>query len=270
VSVFVEALAIASKFTYPYVGLRRRANGETYASVGAFVLVNDEGWALTSAHVVGDILGVEQERLGNTPAENPITDHVEIWALPGFAPGHPTLAEAHVRPVADIALVRFDDADLSVISRFPALRDEDHEPVSCGMSVCRLGYPFHDIGVGFDDDSRQFQLPGDAFPVPSFALDGVVARFRRVAADDGSADALFIETSTPGLRGQSGGPLLDVAGRVCGIQSHTSHLDLGFDAHYTADGQLVTERQFLNVGAATHVSEIRSLLDEAGVRCALG
>jgi hypothetical protein len=268
--VFVEALSIANHFTYPYVGLRHRASGEVNATIGAFVVVNDEGWALTAAHIVNDILAAEQQRTGDLPDEDPVTDHVEIWATPGFAPGKPALAEARVRPFSDIAAVKFDAFDAGVFSAFPVLRDDDAEPIECGMSVCRLGYPFHYIDAGFDDDRRQFQLPGSAFPVPAFALDGIVARFSQMTSEDGSASGLFIETSTPGLRGQSGGPLLDVAGRVCGIQSHTSHLDLGFDAHYSADDEVVTERQFLNVGAATHVSEIRSLLGEAGVRYQLG
>ena len=109
-----------------------------------------------------------------------------------------------------------------------------------------------------------------AFPVPSFALDGIVSRFRRVTADDGSAQATFVETSTPGLRGQSGGPLLDAAGRVCGIQSHTIHLDLGFDAQFSAGDGVACERQFLNVGESTHVADVIALLDEVGVHYQLG
>jgi hypothetical protein len=36
----------------------------------------------------------------------------------------------------------------------------------------------------------------------------------------------FIETSTPGLRGQSGGPLFDAKGEIWGIQSRTNFLEL--------------------------------------------
>ena len=133
------------------------------------------------------------------------------------------------------------------------------------MSVCRLGYPFHDISAEWSEPSHEFKLPPQAFPVPAFALEGIVARFHRIAADDGSGEATFVETSTPGLRGQSGGPLLDVEGRVCGIQSHTTHLDLGFDARYGVGDQIVTERQFLNVGAATHVADVVAFLAETNV-----
>jgi S1-C subfamily serine protease len=106
--------------------------------------------------------------------------------------------------------------------------------------------------------------------VPRFVLDGIVARFNRRFSDDGSGSAVFIETSSPGLRGPSGGPLIDVEGRLCGVQSHTAHVDLGFDAQYTTDDGLVTVRQFLNVGAASHVDEVRSMLEAAEVEYRVG
>jgi hypothetical protein len=100
---------------------------------------------------------------------------------------------------------------------------------------------------------------------PRFALEGIVSRFQAVKVEGRETPATFIETSSPGLRGQSGGPLLDVAGRVCGVQSHTAHLDLGFDASYQRDGERVVERQFLNIGRASHVDGVLAFLDEHGV-----
>ena len=138
------------------------------------------------------------------------------------------------------------------------------------MSVCRLGFPFYDVPARYNEERDEFVLDDRAFPVPRFALDGIVARFNRRIAEDGVSSALYIETSTPGLRGQSGGPLLDTSGRVCGVQSHTTHVDLGFDAQYATQDGVVTERQFLNVGAATHVDEVRALLDSADVKYQVG
>ena len=45
---------------------------------------------------------------------------------------------------------------------------------------------------------------------------------------------------------------------------------MGFDAGFQAGETMVTERQFLNVGAATHISEVVALLDEVGVAYELG
>jgi S1-C subfamily serine protease len=270
--MFTHAVRTAAQFTFPYVGLRRRRCGHVFSTMGAFVVVNAEGWVLTSSHLVDEILTIEQEI--QTSAENSddqvCTDHVEIWALPGFSESRPRLAEATVRPLADIALVRLEPFDAAAIGQFPSLRNTGREPIEQGMSVCRLGYPFHDIAAEWNAERHEFALGPDAFPVPSFALDGIVARFHRVSSDTGADPATFIETSTPGLRGQSGGPLLDVEGRVCGIQSHTTHLDLGFDAGFQSGETTVTERQFLNVGAATHASEVIALLEQVGVAYTLG
>lgn len=268
--MFQRAVAVADEFTFPYVGLRRRADDEVFSVVGAFVVVNSQGWVLTAGHIVDEIMAREQERAlsGDQTAEDAdahVTERTEIWALPGFLGTQPRLAEARVNRLADLALCRLEPFDTSVVSAFPVFRDSEAHPIQQGMSVCRLGFPFYDIEASFDEEKQSFALADGAFPVPRFALEGVVSRFNQRTDPTQEASAMFIETSTPGLRGQSGGPLLDVSGRVCGIQSHTSHLDLGFDAHYENAGQTVVERQFLNVGVASHVDEALRLMGEADV-----
>jgi hypothetical protein len=270
--MFTSAVRTAAQFTFPYVGLRRRRCSHVYSTMGAFLMLDAQGWALTSSHLVDEILAVEAEvkSAAENHGDQVCTDHVEIWALPGFSETRPRLVEATVRPLCDLAVVRLEPFDATTISQFPLLRNVKSDPIEQGMSVCRLGYPFHDIAAGWDAERHEFALGPEAFPVPSFALDGIVARFHRVAAENSAETATFIETSTPGLRGQSGGPLLDTRGRVCGIQSHTTHLDLGFDAGFQSGETVVTERQFLNVGAATHISEVVALLDQVGASYAFG
>lgn len=271
--MFTHAIDVATKFTNPYVGLRRRANGEVFSTMGAFIVVNDDGWVITAGHVVDEIVARanEAESAGEHGASGGrVVASTELWAVPGFMMTKPHVVEAHVDRVADLALCRIEPFDGDSVAEYPVFRDTDAAPIEQGMSVCRLGFPFCDVPATYIEERREFALDDRAFPVPRFALDGMVARFNRRFADDGSASALFIETSTPGLRGQSGGPLVDTSGRVCGVQSHTSHVDLGFDAQYATDGGVVTERQFLNVGAATHVDEVRAMLDSAGAKYRLG
>jgi hypothetical protein len=271
--MFARAIQIATDFTNPYVGLRRRANGEVFTTMGAFVVLNADGWVLTSGHVVDEILARRtEESTGSEAKEDPsrVVAFSELWAVPGFRKTNPQLAEATVNRVADLGVCRLAPFDRDSVGTLPVLRDTAVAPIEQGMSVCRLGFPFCDIPATYREDKDEFALDEHAFPVPRFALDGIVARFNRRFAEDGSSSALYIETSTPGLRGQSGGPLLDTAGRVCGIQSHTSHVDLGFDAQYNTDAGPVTERQFLNVGAATHVDDVRALLDSVGAKYRLG
>lgn len=263
--MFQRAVSAANGFTYPYVGLRRLDNGRVLSTVATFVVLNVEGWIVTSGHIVDEIVAAERHRLdaeGPSAAEPGvrITDHTEIWGLPAFEATKPRLVYAKVNRAADIAVGRLEPFDANAVTSTAVLRDTGAAPVAQGESVCLVGFPFHNVEATYTPETRGFELTSAAFPVPRFALDGLVSRFRRRGMRDG-ATGLFIETSSPGLRGQSGGPLLDVDGRIVGIQSHTEHLDLGFDAAYTtAEGQRVTERQFLNVGNATHVDEVRQLL----------
>jgi len=274
--MFEQAVRLAGRFTFPYVGLRRAVSGEVRATLGAFVVLNEDGWALTSGHIVDDILSCERDReelaAEQSHADEPrdlCARHFELWTIPGFEQSKPRIAEARVRPLSDVALVRLESFGDWVPDELPLLRDVEAEPIEQGASVCRYGYPFHNVQAGFNEETNEFALRPDSFPVPSFALDGIVARFHRMNGNDGGC-ALFIETSTPGLKGQSGGPLLDVHGRICGLQSHTVHLDLGFDARFEKDGEQRTERQFLNVGAATHVADVIALLEETGIAYRMG
>ncbi len=80
---------------------------------------------------------------------------------------------------------------------------------------------------------------------------------------DGAPELSYLETSTPGLRGQSGGPIFDVEGRLCAIQVHTVHYPLGFSPVVEQGGRQLEEHQFLNVGVGVHADTILAFLDAA-------
>ena len=93
---------------------------------------------------------------------------------------------------------------------------------------------------------------------PSFPIDGIVTRF--MAETSGKLNG--IELSTPGLKGQSGGPLFDTNGTVYGLQFATNHLHLGFDVkdkEIIKDGTKarVSNYPFLHVGLCIHVDPIK-------------
>jgi S1-C subfamily serine protease len=288
--MFADAVERAARYTRPYVALRRKHDGTVFSAIGAFVLINEEGWLLTAAHMVGEIARARAsvqgghrlaERIASLEASDNAADQkeadalraeigghlaqsTEIWAVPGFRESKPVVVEQHVLPEADLALVRVEPFDSDESVEFPVFRPAD-EPVRPGMSVARVGYPFHEVKAEYDPTRSSFDIVS-GFPVPQFASDGIVSRFKAVRTKDGR-EYSFIETSTPGLRGQSGGPLVDVEGRMCGLQSRTVHYDLGFDAHVERGGERTTERQFLNVGEAAHVDVVREFLADSGVAC---
>ena len=63
-------------------------------------------------------------------------------------------------------------------------------------------------------------LPG-ALPVPFFPIEGILTRQLDGGTASGGYPLRFIETSSPGLRGQSGGANTDVDGTVWAMQSRT-------------------------------------------------
>ena len=101
---------------------------------------------------------------------------------------------------------------------------------------------------------------------PRFPIEGMVTRFM---ADE---NKLFgIELSTPGLKGQSGGPLFNKNGIVYGMQSSTRHLHLGFDIMnkeimVNTTVKMVSDYSFIHLGQCIHVDIIKGFLKEKNVK----
>jgi hypothetical protein len=85
------------------------------------------------------------------------------------------------------------------------------------------------------------------------------------AGDQPQFPLKYVETSSPGLRGQSGGPIFDAHGSIWAIQSQTVHLQLGFSPQVKQGGTQHTEHQFLNVGWGVHAETVLGLLNQLGI-----
>jgi hypothetical protein len=162
-----------------------------------------------------------------------------------------------------LAIGRLQPFDPSWVTRYPRFKDPA-KPMPPGTSLCRLGFPFHEIKASCDPLTGNFTLAPGSLPVPFFPIEGIYTREIIVQADN--ASARFVETSSPGLRGQSGGPIFDVNGTVWAIQSRTAHLPLGFSPKLKLDNKEVEEHQFLNVGHGAHPDEIVKALSNSHVR----
>jgi len=275
--MFADAYEMVKGFTFPVVISTRTWDGGVSSGLAAFVVLNDQGWFATSAHVIDPWLVWRRHRgeiaryreaaarleaaQGRSPAVLPKPDPNWIlnqsfwWGWNG-----PQLVEVHVRRESDLAVGRLDPFRPEAVSHYPVLKDP--EQLRPGTSLCRVGFPFHELQTAWEEETGRFLLPDQALPVPLFPLEGIFTRQVNTAK---GGPPRFIETSSPGLQGQSGGPLCDTAGRVWGIQSRTRHLDLGFAPEVGTRAPGVREHQFLNVGMAAHPAELRGLLDEKGI-----
>ena len=153
--------------------------------------------------------------------------------------------------------------DKTVVKTYPVFKNPAVS-FDVGENLCKLGFPFHSIKPTFDEGANMFQLPVGALPIPLFPIEGIFTRTVIVKDEKNqTASAEFVETSSPGLRGQSGGPTFDAQGRVWAMQSKTVHLPLGFSPE--VPNHRNREHQFLNAGMGTHANTIIPILKGSGV-----
>ena len=288
--MFSKAVPIATGFTRPMVISSRTTAGVCSATIGTCVVVNREGWILTAGHLL-EIVRQHQEsarryhgyrdnvvefhrdtaadkrfrkrgvRTFRQPAASAVRNHSVWWGTDGAR-----LVEARLLPAADLALGQLEPFDPASVARLPVFKNpsEGYEP---GRSLCKLGFPLHRIKPEFDDQANTFTLPAGAVPLPMFPLDGMFTRVVNTRAPgSGEGDPFpFIETSTPSLLGQMGGPVFDSGAVVWGIQSHTMHHPLGFRPPVPGGPSGHVEHQFLNTGLAVHARVIRNFLEAEGI-----
>ncbi len=291
-TMFAKAYRIASCFTLPVVISSRSDKGVCKSTIGACVVVNRDGWILTSAHLIkeiqrqqdsvmkhstygDDVRKLEQDTVADKrfrkskvrafqrPSTGSVRNHSVWWGRDGAQ-----LRDLTVLPAADLALGRLQPFAPDSIAHYPAFKNPtaDYSP---GRSLCRLGFPFHEIKPTFDQEKNAFVLPQGAVPLPLFPLEGIFTRVvtAPMPGANESVPGKFIETSSPGLMGQSGGPIVDSQGVVWALQSHTRHYPLGFSPPVPDQGKSTKqkEHQFLNVGLGIHTESILNLLNSRSV-----
>lgn len=171
-----------------------------------------------------------------------------------------------IHPTQDLALLRFKGYQRALYRSYATFLG-DSSRIKPGRSLCRLGYPFPEFTnfrYNASSDDIEWTAEGRSAS-PRFPIDGIVTR---LLSEQGGITG--IEMSTPGLRGQSGGPLFDTNGLIYGMQSATRHLHLGFDIEdreVLVNGRKsrVSNYPFLNVGQCVHVDVIKAFLRERGV-----
>lgn len=286
--MFVEAIERVDQFTRPIHFIARYYGGtDIIPGTGTLFFVNENGFAVTCRHVAQQILHSNQiyenylkfkgelRRFERDPgyesqrqfleSKYKISAETPIRILSNFincVDFYKSLT-IHLHPTQDLAIIRFRDYGTKLYQGFAHfLKDSKH--VKQGRYLCRLGYPFPEFtNYKFNKNTNDIEWISEGrIHTPSFPIDGIITR--HIGEANG---AVSIEMSTPGLRGQSGGPLFDRNGLIYGMQSATRHLHLGFDQ---VNREVITEGRrkrvsnypFLDVGQCVHVDVIKSFLRE--------
>jgi hypothetical protein len=286
--MFAQAYQIASGYTYPVVSTQKHLSGEVSSSLGSFVVLNPEGWIFSVAHILSDFqafmnhkaeLEAYERRKDEIEASTRLSakqkrnranrlnrdaewiTHQSYWW--GRDDWH--VVDITANTEADIFIGRIEDFDPGSVSNYPVIKNPENLP--CGTSLCKLGFPFHNVAASFNEGTGQFELAPGTLPIPRFPIDGILTRQIRTDRTFGRGNypVSFLETSSPGLRGQSGGPIFDTKGTLWAIQSRTHHLSLGFSPKVDRNGREVEENQFLNVGVGIHPEVIINALTDLGI-----
>ena len=248
--MFQNACKDLLKTLMPIVVAWRTASGKVDFGIGAGMILNEEGWFITAGHILTEIAKLDTaisspiSKARGKRKSNKVTHYVSI-----FGATNANVANAWVRDDVDLGIGRLEGYEPKDGSVFPRLRVREVEQ---GELLCRAGYPFVD-GIRPEwNDKNGFKF-ANLFPLPMFVNEAFVSRFANIGER-----GVWIETSSPGLKGQSGGPLVDINGLVCGIQVNTRHYPLEFQG----EGR----NQVLNVGRAVAAQTIRDFLNQKNIK----
>ena len=278
--MFAKACERVYKFTRPLIISTRTVDGTVSSSCGTFIIINPEGWILTAGHLFDSFVKYQQDMkkikeveeinarkasmavpgamtLPDTIQLDPkwITNHSFWWGGDGLR-----ITSVYVNREIDIALAKLDGFRPDMVQEYPIFRDPD--TMRPGTSICRTGFPFANIATDFDEGSKSFRIRNGVLPLPFFPNDGIHTRnvLKQNKSKEGNYDMLYVETSTPGLKGQSGGPIFDTNGHIYAMQVQTNHIPLGFHPISEYDGKSIVENQFLNVGIGVHGKLLQQIM----------
>jgi len=291
--MFVNAIEKAAKFTRPIHTISKsfRSNEITPGAATLF-LINDEGYAITCRHVIELLIQSDQvvknynafkvdrdklprdgkykRQLEGLKIKYKISDNTTVQLKNSFVGCVDKMSGFtwHLHTEFDLAILKFNDFTKLLCSEFAVFK-KDTSDIQQGKFLCRLGFPFPEFNnFKYNDTIDEIEWTNTGVNgSPRFPIEGMVTRF----LGDTKGGKYGIELSTPGLRGQSGGPLFDNDGLVCGMQSRTKHLHLGFDienAEIMSKGQKkkVSDYSFIHLGECIHVDVIKDFLRQHKVK----
>lgn len=289
--MFINAIERVARFTRPLHSIiRLYGSKQLIPGSATMFFVNEAGYAVSCKHVVDMLMaadGINNRYRDFRKQKNALAEredsHESMKSLEASFKYNPETIiqlknnfvdcvaglesfDCWLHPVHDLAIIKFNgfkNICYQDCARF--LRNPDQ--VKQGKYLCRLGFPFPEFtNFTYNPATDDIEWTQSGNPSsPRFPIEGMVTRF---LADN--SGIYGIEMSTPGLRGQSGGPLFDDKGTIYGMQFSTKHLHLGFDIidkdiMVNNQPKKISDFSFLHLGQCLHADVIKNFLRENNV-----
>lgn len=286
--MFTKAYKITSEYTQPLIVAYRFYDGSVESGLGTYIILNDEGWLMTVAHNFNADFAFQQhqveikqfqEKVKAINEDGKMNSKLKHKALSLLKPNKKWITafsiwfsgftvpieESHVYGEHDLVFIKVPADFIKDLKTFPTFKDPAN--FEYAKSLCKLGYPFYPVNATFNTDSNLFELPPTLLPIPRFPIEGIYTRDMIIGKSaDGQRDVTLLETSSPGLKGQSGGPIFDSEGNIWAVQSSTETIQLGFKGEVELNGKKVEENQFINIGRGVHGKNIVDLLNKHNIK----
>ncbi len=291
--MFIQAIERVAQFTRPVHSISRTYSGKNILpSAGTLFFVNDEGYAITCKHIAEMLVSADtinqhyhnfntekklllqdnryRQLLKGLELKYKITPDSTIQLKNNFVDCVDSMSgfTFHLHPTLDLAIIKFNDYKKLHYTQFARFLKDDKTLLQ-GKFLCRLGFPFPEFtNYTYNSSTDDIEWTSTGINIsPRFPIEGMVTRFLA----DQPHGLYGIELSTPGLRGQSGGPLFDSSGVVHGMQFSTKHLHLGFDLvdkEIMVNGSMkkVSDYSFIHLGQCIHVNAIKAFLQQHNVK----
>ncbi len=286
--MFADAIELTGGFTRPVKFISRKYKESTVLpGLATMFFVNDDGWAITCRHVADQIIFADQiskkynafkTDASKIPTGKNHSGQIKKLELTyGFKSGATVQMKVQfpgsVSGLKEYDLIKDTDHDMALIhfKGFEKTLYNGHAVFARELSgtrpgdfLCRLGFPFpefSDFRYFPDRDDIDWDTSAGSSNTPRLPIEGMFTR--NLGGKDGKIYGL--ELSTPGLRGQSGGPLFNTQGIITGMQSATKHLHLGFDMigekmMIQGREQTVNNQPFMHVGHCINAQVIKDFL----------
>lgn len=267
---------IATAYKIPY-------SDELITNMFSIILINEEGWVLTTKNVANNIILADKihlsyEEIKNELIENKIPPKKIYKKYKIKEESALILKNVFLNTISsweglkifaheylNLALIKFEDPKDIICNNFPVFAKNNAEQ---GETLCRLGYPYPDFNAFKYDYASKDIVLNEVIDssLQVFPLDGMLTRY---LADESNQPTLF-ELSNPSFIGHTGGPIINDLGQIVGMQVGLAYKDTEFDIDAKVKRGIkdveVKQSGFIPFSICINIETIKEFLDKNNVK----